>query len=242
MFGLFGKKKHSLVDSGILSGATDIHSHLLPGVDDGSPDLNHSLDLLSYMESLGYQELWITPHSMEDLRNTAESLQEGFQELLKAYQGPLKLHISSEYMMDSGFLPKLEAGGVIPLGTQNNLLVETSYMYGPEKLDDILETVFKKGFHPIIAHPERYMYMNWEDFEKLKSKGYQLQLNLNSLSGYYGRRPFELADDLLFNGMYDYVGSDLHHTEHYAHALKTIKLETKLMEELEKLFENNKQI
>ena len=96
MFGLFGKKKHSLVDSGILSGATAIHSHLLPGVDDGSPDLNHSLDLLSYMESLGYQELWITPHSMEDLQNTAESLQEGFQALLKAYQGPLKLHISSE--------------------------------------------------------------------------------------------------------------------------------------------------
>lgn len=243
MFGIFGKKKHNLLASGILSGATDIHSHLVPGVDDGSPNLESTLEMLTYMEELGYKELWLTPHSMEDLHNTKENLQQAFQTVTENYKGPLKLNLSSEYMMDSGFLPKLQNGDILPLGKSGkHLLVETSYMYGPENLNHILEEVFNKGYQPIIAHPERYMYMQWEDYEVLKEKGYKFQLNLNSLSGYYGQRPFDISDDLLFNGMYDFVGSDLHHLEHYTNALKHIKLESKLIDALAHLIENNKTI
>lgn len=243
MFGIFGKKKHNLLASGILSGATDIHSHLVPGVDDGSPDIEHTIEMLSYMEELGYKELWLTPHSMEDLQNTADKLKAAFNTIQEYYKGPLKLNLSSEYMMDSGFLPKLHRGDILPIGEKgNHLLVETSYMYGPENLNQILEEVFNKGYQPIIAHPERYMYMEWEDYEALKEKGYKFQLNLNSLSGYYGQRPFDISDDLLFNGMYDFVGSDLHHLEHYTNALKHIKLESKLIDALAQLIENNNTI
>ena len=242
MFDFLKPKKHTLIESGILIGATDVHSHILPTVDDGSPDYVHSLKMLSYLEQLGYKEIWFTPHTMEDLlQNTDEYLTQRFNEFKQQYKGDLTLHIASEYMMDGVFLPMVENHKVLPLGNQkNHLLVETSYIYGPSNLNEILETVFNSGLEPVIAHPERYMYMEWEDFVALKDKGYHFQINLNSFSGYYGQRPMELAEEFLENGMADYVGTDIHHLGNYAHSLESIKLKAQQLDQVAQLLLNNK--
>lgn len=233
----FFKSRHNLLKSGILQGKTDIHSHILPGVDDGSPDVETSLQLLDFMAELGFTTLWLTPHVMYDLHNTAAKLQQHFDELLPAYQGSIQLHLASEYMMDQGFNERLTTDP-LRLG-KDHLLVETSYMNPPAGLSEILISVWNAGYHPLIAHPERYMYMELEDYQELKSNGYEFQLNLLSLSGYYGSRPKLVAEDLLQRGMYDFFGSDLHHLHRYKHMLEHMKLTTKQLDAVEQLLENN---
>lgn len=233
----FFKKRHNLLKSGILQGKTDIHSHILPGVDDGSPDVETSLQLLDFMAELGYTTVWLTPHVMYDLHNTAAKLQQHYDELLSAYQGSIQLHLASEYMMDQGLNERLTTDP-LRLGKEH-LLVETSYMNPPAGLAEILISVWNAGFHPLIPHPERYMYMELEDYQELKSNGYEFQLNLLSLSGYYGSRPKLVAEDLLQRGMYDFVGSDLHHLHRYKYFLEHMKLTTKQLDAVEQLLENN---
>ncbi len=233
----FFKKRHNLLKSGILQGKTDIHSHILPGVDDGSPDVETSLQLLDFMAEVGYTTVWLTPHVMYDLHNTAAKLQQRYDELLSAYQGDLQLHLASEYMMDQGLNERLTTDP-LRLGKEH-LLVETSYMNPPAGLAEILISVWNAGFHPLIPHPERYMYMELEDYQELKSNGYEFQLNLLSLSGYYGSRPKLVAEDLLQRGMYDFVGSDLHHLHRYKYFLEHMKLTTKQLDAVEQLLENN---
>jgi len=235
MFGI--KIKHNLLKSGILDGKTDIHCHLLPGVDDGSPDIEHSLELLDYMEELGYTSVWLTPHVMSELHNTAEKLQNRFVELQKRYSGPLKLHLASEYMMDAAFEVRLNTDP-LRLGKEH-LLVETSYMSGPANLDDILLKVWNKGFRPLVAHPERYMYMDEDDYWSLHERGYEFQLNLMSLSGYYGGRPKFIAEQLLEDDFYDFVGTDLHHIDRYDDFLQNLKLTRQQLDKLEELLTNN---
>ena len=233
----FFKSRYNLLKSGILQGKTDIHSHILPGVDDGSPDVETSLQLLDLMAELGFTTLWLTPHVMYDLHNTAAKLQQRFEEFLPTYKGNLQLHLASEYMMDQGFNERLTTDPLC-LGKEH-LLVETSYMNPPVGLSEILISVWNAGYHPLIAHPERYMYMELDDYQELKSNGYEFQLNLLSLSGYYGSRPKLVAEDLLQRGMYDFVGSDLHHLHRYKHMLEHMKLTTKQLDAVEQLLENN---
>ena len=159
------KFKHRLLKSGILRGKTDIHSHVLPGVDDGSPDMRHSMGLLDYMEvDLGFRTIWLTPHVMEGNGNTPSRLRKRFDELLTQYKGKMQINLSSEYMMDSHFHKHLEAGP-LRLG-EEHLLVETSYLNGPNNLLDILLSVWNLNLKPLIAHPERYMYMDEKDYQQ----------------------------------------------------------------------------
>ena len=234
MFGF----KHRLLKTGILKGKTDIHCHVLPGVDDGSPDMAHSLDLLDYMEQdLGFASVWLTPHVMEGMGNTAAKLQSRMEDLRAQYEGGMTLHLGSEYMMDSGFGTRL-ATDPLPIGT-SHLLVETSYMSGPNDLMDILLTVWNKGYRPLIAHPERYMYMSADDYHELKGHGYEFQLNLLSLSGYYGQRPRLVAESLLEEGLYDNVGTDLHHLDRFEDYLWDMRLTRHQTDMIEQLFDNN---
>ena len=163
------KKKHNLVKSGILKGMTDIHSHILPGVDDGSPDRATSLELLQFLENLGITSVWLTPHVMSDMqRNTTAYLTERFEAFRNYYKGPIRLHQAGEYMMDAQFTSKLPAE-VLPLG-KNHLLVETSYMLPPVGMKEILASVKQNGYFPVIAHPERYTYMDMDDYRLLRSR------------------------------------------------------------------------
>lgn len=233
--------KHRLVKSGILHGKTDIHCHVLPGVDDGSPDMPHSLDLLDYMEhDLGFTAAWLTPHVMQGNGNTAACLREPFDELKAEYEGSMQLHLASEYMMDGGFDERLTTDALL-LG-KNHLLVETSYMNGPNNLYDILLSVWHRDLKPLIAHPERYMYMSEADYHDLKGHGYEFQLNLLSLSGYYGERPAIVAEKLLEEGLYDNVGTDLHHLDRFEDYLYGLKLTRRQLDNIELLFANNDQL
>ena len=235
------KKKHSLVQSGILKGMTDIHSHILPGVDDGSPDKATSLELLQFLEELGITSVWFTPHVMSDMKqNTKSYLTEHFEVFRTSYKGPIQLHQAGEYMMDAQFTTQLPAE-VLPLG-ENHLLVETSYMLPPVGMKDILAAV-RKNYFPVIAHPERYTYMTMDDYRNLyRTDGYNLQLNLMSLSGYYNPGARHAAEALLAAGMYTYVGTDLHHLERYAPMLQSMKLTSVQLDALSILIANNAQI
>ncbi len=233
--------KHRIIKSGILQGKTDIHCHVLPGVDDGSPDMPHSLDLLDYMEQdLGFSDVWLTPHVMQGNGNTAERIKKPFTQLVSQYEGKMQLHLASEYMMDGGFIERLNTDA-LPVGNKH-LLVETSYMSGPNDLYDILLKVWNSGYKPLIAHPERYMYMSEDDYHNLKGLGYEFQLNLLSLSGYYGVRPRLVSESLLEEGLYDNVGTDIHHLDRFEDYLWKLKLTRRQLDHIEQLFANNEEL
>lgn len=195
----------------LLKGFTDHHSHILPGVDDGVKKMEVSLQVLERYEQIGIAEVWCTPHIMEDIPNTTEKLQERFAELRDAYHGPIKLHLAAEYMMDELFEERLEQGQLLTLGEDGNqLLVETSYFTPPMDMDNVFSRIKRKGLFPVLAHPERYVYMGKERYEELKDKEIRFQLNISSLSGAYGKEAKDKALWLLKKGYYDFAGSDLH--------------------------------
>ncbi len=210
LFSFFSTKK-KLVNTGIFNGATDWHSHILPGVDDGIQTMEDSLAVLDCYEKIGIKEVWLTPHIMEDIPNTIEELRDRFQELQEAYQGTVKLNLAAENMMDNLFSERLESKELLPIGSKgDHLLVETSYYQPPIDLYGTLKRVKELGFTPILAHPERYRYMNDTDYDYLYSKGVKLQMNIMSLAGVYGDSAQEKAQMLLSKGYYTFFGSDLH--------------------------------
>ena len=204
-------KRYSLSDSGLLQGLTDWHCHLLPGVDDGVPTVEETLQVLSSFEREGIREVWLTPHIMEDVPNTPASLRARYIELQAAYQGPVTLHLAAEHMLDSLFEERLRQGDLLPLGKEGrHLLVETSYFRPPYGLHNILLRIKAKGYVPVLAHPERYLYMDKEEYEGLKQLGVAFQLNLPSLVGAYGPEARRKAKWLLENRNYQFSGTDTH--------------------------------
>lgn len=202
------------MQSGLFAGATDWHCHLLPGVDDGVQELQESLDILQRMEDLGFRELWLTPHIMEDMPNATVDLSGVYKRLQMAHQdrgGTLRLHLGAEYMLDTLFEERLAAGDLLPLGPQGRqILVETRCFYPPLDLSGILHRILTRGYVPVLAHPERYVYLGPKDYKALKDLGLHFQLNLGSLVGVYGSEVRRRARHLLTQGFYDRWGTDLH--------------------------------
>ena len=203
--------KYSLQQSDFLKGCTDRHSHILPGVDDGIQTIEDSIAILSMYEQMGVKKVWLTPHIMEDCPNTPEKLKTRFEELKSAYKGNIELALSAENMMDGLFIKRLEQGILMPYGDNNNeLLIETSYVQPPMRMESILRDMQKAGITPVLAHPERYLYMDAEKYENIKEMGVKFQLNITSLIGAYGNQVKERAEYLLNEGYYNYSGSDAH--------------------------------
>ena len=207
--GLFHRRK-SILDSGLLQGATDSHSHILYGLDDGVKTLEETLAILNWMENeLGVPELWFTPHVMEDVPNTTDGLRRRFDEFQAVYEGGLKLHLAAEYMLDTLFEARLRQKDLLTHG-ENRVLVETSALTPPYNFWDTIQDILKAGYRPLIAHPERYRYMQAADYKRLHDMGCLLQLNLPSVAGYYGESAQKRALDLLEKGWYCMAGSDCH--------------------------------
>lgn len=215
---MFLQRKKSLLKSGFLEGFTDRHSHLLPGVDDGFRTMEETLDALEYMESAGVSEIWLTPHIMEDIPNTTADLRERFNELTAAYKGPIKLRLASENMLDNLFEQRLAANDLLPMN-DSILLVETSYFNPPIEFQKLLGDIVAKGYRPLLAHPERYKYMDIDDYASLKEQGILFQLNLGAIAGGYSKETQHKAAELLARGWYDFVGSDCHSLLHYQSAV-----------------------
>lgn len=200
-----------LKDSSIFEGFIDWHSHILPGVDDGVQTMDEALKILEEYERLGIKEVWLTPHIMEDMPNTTAHLRERFAELQAAYSGPLNLHLAAENMLDNLFEERLNKNDLLPIGNDGKrLLVETSYFNPPMGLQNILLRIKAKGYYPILAHPERYIYMTKNEYLQLRSMNIKFQLNVFSLLGLYGKDVRKRAQVLQNLKMYDYVGTDLH--------------------------------
>lgn len=193
----------------------DIHSHLLPGIDDGSKNIEQTVALMAELSELGMTKFVTTPHILHQVyENTPESILAKLEETKQ--QLPLNYHLraAAEYMMDSNFLTLLKS----PLLTlkDNVVLVEMSYLNPPMQLYDFIFDIQIAGYIPLLAHPERYSFYHgkFSEFQKLKNSGCKFQLNLLSCTGYYGKSVLECAKKLLAAGMIDFTGSDVHHRQH----------------------------
>ncbi len=196
-------------ESGLLDGFCDCHCHLLPGVDDGVQERDETMQILEVWASLGVKEVWLTPHIMEDIPNEPVALRKRFETLTGTITGTIELHLAAEHMMDGPFSKRLEKGDIMPFDNEK-LLVETSYYTPPMNMGAIIERIKEKGYEPLLAHPERYQYMDDSDYKMWKQRGVLLQLNLPSLVGAYGPMVQRKAEWLLKEGMYDYSGTDTH--------------------------------
>lgn len=229
-------KHTSLAGSGIFRGLTDWHCHLLPGVDDGVQTMEESLRILAEYEQLGIREVWLTPHVMEDMPNRVTDLKARFADLKSAYEGTVVLHLAAENMLDSLFEERLQDNDLLPLGKNgDHLLLETSYFNPPMGLDRILLRVKSNGYYPVLAHPERYIYMEKSDYRRLKYLGVKFQLNLLSLVRAYGKEVQEKADWLLENGFCEFLGSDIHNMTMLENAFYRRQLRPKLTCVLQKV-------
>lgn len=205
------QQKQTLAASGVLRGMTDYHSHLLPGVDDGVQTVEESLEILRLYEQLGIREVWFTPHIMEDIPNTTAGLRSRFEQFQKNYTGNIRLHLAAEYMLDNLFKERLAHRDLLPIGEEgNHLLVETSYFNPPVDFYSIIKKVKSVGYFPVLAHPERYVYMGEIDYLHLKELEIKFQLNLFSLMGIYGRSVKKRAEWVQKRNFVDFYGTDVH--------------------------------
>lgn len=217
MFSLF-KSKPKLYEL-IPDNYVDIHSHILPGIDDGAKTIADSENLMHHMLDFGFKKAIATPHTMHAVwNNTKESIQQTTARVKKELpteSNRLALDCASEYFMDIEFLNLFQKEELLTL-KDNYVLVEMSYLNAPLQLYDILFELQLKGYQPVLAHPERYTFYhnNFKEYEKLKKAGCLFQLNLLSSVGYYGKEVSKIADKLLAQELIDYVGSDIHHHKH----------------------------
>jgi len=220
MFKLFSKSKPAAgkTDLGLLK--VDMHSHLLPGIDDGSQDMETTLQLIRGMMELGYTKLVTTPHVMWDMyKNTTEIITrklELVREAVKAEGLNIEINAAAEYFLDDHVQGLIKNGTPLLTVSGNMVLVEFSLAFPSHSLKDILFEMQMQNYQPIIAHPERYIYLerNKDFYEELKDIGCLFQLNLLSLGGYYGKSPQVLAEHLIKKEYYDLIGTDLHGFRH----------------------------
>src|SRR6185503_7839914 len=219
---LWGSKKSSgAFDFGLLG--TDIHSHLLPGIDDGSPDIETSLNLIHGLSELGFKKLITTPHVMQGMYpNTKDDILQKYELLEKSIAEAgmqIGLGVAAEYFLDDN-LKKLLADKE-PLLSFGDKLVLVEFSMASEPIDskEFLFEMQMQDYQPVIAHPERYVYheRNKEFFEELKGAGYFFQLNIMSLAGTYGKSVNELAKYFIKHQYYELAGTDLHNMHHLDH-------------------------
>jgi tyrosine-protein phosphatase YwqE len=199
---------------------TDIHSHILPGIDDGSPDIKTSIKLVKGLCELGIKNTIATPHVIADLyRNTPEIIMAALSKLTIACENEninIKISAAAEYMLDDNFIQMLNEGNKFLTLHDNLILTEQSFGSACDNLHEVAFSLITKGYRPILAHPERYEYYhnNYRNYDLLKEMGFLLQINVLSLTGYYGRSVEKVAKYLLDNNLVDLVGTDIHHLRH----------------------------
>lgn len=215
---------------------TDIHSHLLPGIDDGVKTLEESEQVITHLQRLGFTRLITSPHVHELYRNTTDIIQRKLEEVrehLKSKNIDVQISAIAEYNLDEWLLQRVEEKTKLLTFSQNHLLFETNFFSEPLVLNDFIFKIIALGYKPVLAHPERYMYLtnNKSRIEDLLSRGVLLQLNTMSLTGLYGPEVEKLARFLIDQKFVHMIGSDCHNLQHaqvLARAQKT-KYYTKVL-------------
>jgi tyrosine-protein phosphatase YwqE len=197
----------------------DMHSHFVPGIDDGAQTMEDSITLIKGMQAMGYKSIITTPHiKFDHYPNTAAIIQNGLHELQHALN-EREIHIpikaAAEYFVDDNFVQLLHEGQLLTIH-KNEVLIEFSFVFEPSGLFDTIFKIQTKGYKPILAHPERYPFFHnkLNVYSELKDRGCLLQLNTLAVTGYYGRNVKGVAEYLMKKGLYDYCGTDMHHIRH----------------------------
>lgn len=222
------RKKQDTVQG--LRPTTDLHSHLLPGLDDGVQSFEEMEEIVLRFQQLGYTKLITTPHVMSDFyRNTSEIILKKRDEVntwLANKNINIPIEAAAEYYLDEDLLKKAEDH--FPLLTLGDkyLLFETNFLTEPFQLKEFIFSVTSQGYKPILAHPERYIYLqdNFEKVEDLLNRGIYFQINLSSISGYYSKGAQRLAHKLIDNGWVHFIGSDCHNLQHIQRIEETVSL------------------
>lgn len=215
----FGRNEDKIVKKKP-EGWTEMHCHVLPGIDDGSPDTEASVSLVKGLQSLGCKHIIATPHIIGDMyRNNHETISAAAEKLRIAINREgikMGLSFAAEYMMDDYFMDLLKNEDPLLCFKDKYLLTEFSYAVPPTHVEETSFEMNTQGYQPILAHPERYNYFHddFEQYERLKDLGFLFQLNLLSLTGYYGKPVWKIANQLIKKGMIDFAGSDTHHERH----------------------------
>ena len=232
MFEFFSKKKF-LID--YLENFVDMHNHILPGIDDGAKTVEESIELIKSFSEFGVQNFIATPHIMDNYYpNTTETIHTSLDNLRKGmYANDLKhvsFDVAAEHMIDANFETLLDKSEMMPL-RKNYLLVEMSYLQPSINFEEAIQKIASKRFFPILAHPERYNFLQLKSskFKKYKKKGILFQMNLLSLSEFYGKDVQKKALHLLDEGLIDFVASDVHNLSQLQN-LKEIKLTNNQLE------------
>ncbi len=199
--------------------STDIHSHLIPGIDDGVKSIEEALDMIRAFSSLGFKRLVTTPHIMSDyFKNTPELILEGLDKVKAAVKKEglnISIDVAAEYYLDENFLHKVKNEKMLTINNKY-LLFEISYINPPDNLISVIFEINVHNYIPLLAHPERYNYWSGklDEYKKIKEAGVLFQINVNSLTGYYGTASKKTAEWLIDENMVDFIGSDLHGSRH----------------------------
>jgi protein-tyrosine phosphatase len=213
---IFFKRSNKSKHSDFSEIITDMHSHLIPGVDDGAKDVADSIQIINGLKELGFQKLFTTPHTLQEIHpNTHETLKSGHALLDGKLPEGMTLNLSSEYYMDEQFRNQVSEGTVMPL-PGNRLLIEFSQISRPHDLEEVIFDLGIKGYNIILAHPERYLFFHkqFTYFTRLKEMGVELQVNALSLTDHYGKNIRSIAEKLIEKDMIDFIGTDIHHVKH----------------------------
>jgi protein-tyrosine phosphatase len=216
---IFNQKKLSATPADLSLLKTDMHSHFIPGIDDGAQTIEDSIRLIRSMKELGYQKIVTTPHTMSDYyRNTPEIILGGLEKVreeLKKNNINIQLEAASEYYVDFEFGERLKRGELLTFSGKY-ILIEVSFLNPPDNLEATIFNLIIAGYKPILAHPERYPYWhgNIEKYQRIKDMGALLQLNILSLTQYYSKEVNKTAEKLVDLGMIDLLGTDMHHDKH----------------------------
>ncbi len=218
----FLKSKNKSIITDLSAIGVDMHSHLIPGIDDGAETIEDSLALIDRFIELGFRKIITTPHIMSDyFKNTPEIIQAGLADLKKAIADKgidFEVEAAAEYYLDENLTGLIENKKILFFGKEKYLLFELSYINAPSNLKEAVFKMITSGYTPVIAHPERYPYYynDFEKYEELKDSGCILQLNTISLAGYYGKGAKKTAEKLLDANLIEMLGSDMHHQRHAA--------------------------
>lgn len=237
--GIFGRKSTDPFDLSVLQ--ADMHSHLIPEIDDGSQSMDETIGMLLRFVDLGYKKVITTPHVMSDYyKNTPEIILSGLQnvkEEVKKLNIPIEIEAAAEYFYDEFLIDRVNNKELLTFG-DNYVLFEFSFSAAPNNMYDLIFAMLQNDYKPVLAHYERYLYFaegGVKKVEDLKNRGVLIQMNLNSLSGHYGKMVKKQAEMLIDNELVDFVGTDCHRMEHlnlltsalhmeYFHKIKQLKL------------------